>query len=135
MQADGVATAPLPLSKTGGRGRQGSPGSQHSAGAFRLTLFRAVLHCSAIRREAVAVWFMVARFAVLAIAGLLLASCGGVVTDAIPHWAGGLPKNAPPRPGSAEYEVYKQQLAGEAARDKSKDAKDEDAKDAGVAQR
>jgi hypothetical protein len=35
--------------------------------------------------------------------GLNLASCGGFVADHWPHWAGGLPADAPPRPGSAGY--------------------------------
>jgi hypothetical protein len=28
------------------------------------------------------------------------------ISDAIPHWAGGLPADAPPRPGSAKYEEF-----------------------------
>ena len=28
------------------------------------------------------------------------------ITDAIPHWAGGLPADAPPRPGTAKYEEF-----------------------------
>ena len=35
--------------------------------------------------------------------GLNLASCGGFVADHWPHWAGGLPADAPPRPGTAGY--------------------------------
>ena len=42
-----------------------------------------------------------------------LAGCGTInerlaagVSDAIPAWAGGLPADAPPRPGSAQYEEY-----------------------------
>jgi hypothetical protein len=67
-----------------------------------------------------------ARLVVLVISGMLLASCasGGAIGDIIPHWAGGLPKNAPPRPGTPEYEAYIQQLQSEAARDKSKDVKE-----------
>jgi hypothetical protein len=42
--------------------------------------------------------------------------------DYIPHWAGGLPKDAPPRPGTPEYEAFRQKQDAEAARDKSNDA-------------
>jgi hypothetical protein len=44
---------------------------------------------------------------------LCLASCGTVnerlaagVSDVIPAWAGGLPADAPPRPGTAKYDEY-----------------------------
>ena len=30
----------------------------------------------------------------------------GGISDAIPAWAGGLPADAPPRPGSAKYDEY-----------------------------
>jgi hypothetical protein len=64
------------------------------------------------------------RVVVLALAGTILASCADmshIAVDAIPHWAGGLPKNAPPRPGTPEYDAWMQQREAEAARDKSKD--------------
>jgi hypothetical protein len=42
-----------------------------------------------------------------------LAGCGSIneriaagVSDAIPAWAGGLPADAPPRPGTAKYDEY-----------------------------
>jgi hypothetical protein len=35
--------------------------------------------------------------------GLGLAGCGGYVADHWPHWAGGLPVDAPPRPGAPGY--------------------------------
>jgi len=41
---------------------------------------------------------------------LALASCGssfsGFVADHWPHWAGGLPADAPPRPGAPGYEEF-----------------------------
>ena len=47
------------------------------------------------------------------LAGAGLTSCGsinekvsGSVSDAIPAWAGGLPADAPPRPGTAKYDEY-----------------------------
>jgi hypothetical protein len=38
--------------------------------------------------------------------GLNLASCGGFVADHWPHWAGGMPADVPPRPGSPGYEEF-----------------------------
>lgn len=42
-----------------------------------------------------------------------LGGCGTIneklsagVSDAIPQWAGGLPRDAPPRPGTAEYDAF-----------------------------
>ena len=42
-----------------------------------------------------------------------LSGCAGIneklaagISDAIPAWAGGLPADAPPRPGSARYDEY-----------------------------
>ena len=54
--------------------------------------------------------------AALALAGTILAGCssvnerlGPVVGDAIPQWAGGLPKDVPPRRGTPEYDAYMQE--------------------------
>ena len=38
--------------------------------------------------------------------GLSLASCGSVVADHWPHWAGGMPDDVPPRPGSPGYAEF-----------------------------
>jgi hypothetical protein len=50
---------------------------------------------------------------VLACAAGTLGACGtinekiaGGVADIVPQWAGGLPADAPPRPGSAKYEEF-----------------------------
>jgi hypothetical protein len=52
---------------------------------------------------------------VLAVALLAcgLSACGSInekladgLGDYIPHWAGGLPADAPPRPGTAKYEEF-----------------------------
>jgi hypothetical protein len=60
--------------------------------------------------------------ALVVFAGSVLASCSGSNPgDYVPGWAGGIPKNAPPRPGSPEYDAYRKNLEAEAARDKSKD--------------
>jgi hypothetical protein len=64
-----------------------------------------------------------ARLIALVIAGTVLASCsGGVVGDYLPQWAGGRPKDLPPRPGTPEYDAFRQKLDAEAARDKRKDS-------------
>jgi len=41
--------------------------------------------------------------------GLALGSCGSVaetVADHWPHWAGGMPNDVPPRPGTPGYEEF-----------------------------
>src|SRR5262249_14676241 len=50
---------------------------------------------------------------VVAIQACALAGCGTInerlaagVSDAIPAWAGGLPADAPPRPGTVKYDEY-----------------------------
>jgi hypothetical protein len=50
---------------------------------------------------------------VLALVACGLIGCGTIneklaagVTDAIPAWAGGLPADAPPRPGTAKYDEF-----------------------------
>jgi hypothetical protein len=54
-------------------------------------------------------------FAIVAAAltSLGLSGCGTIneklaagMSDAIPAWAGGLPADAPPRPGTAKYDEY-----------------------------
>jgi hypothetical protein len=37
----------------------------------------------------------------------------------IPHWMGGLPPDAPPRPGTPEYDAWQAERAKEAARPKA----------------
>ena len=56
------------------------------------------------------------QFAILLAAALLACSLGGCASineklssgmgEYIPQWAGGLPPDAPPRPGTAKYEEY-----------------------------
>lgn len=48
-----------------------------------------------------------------ALASLVLTGCGTMneklaagVGDAIPAWAGGMPADAPPRPGTAKYDEF-----------------------------
>lgn len=54
-------------------------------------------------------------FAVM-LATCSLGGCGSInerlaagMGDAIPRWAGGLPADAPPRPGSAKYDEFMQE--------------------------
>jgi len=49
----------------------------------------------------------------VSLAGCTLCGCGTInekvsagVADGLPTWAGGLPADAPPRPGSAKYDEY-----------------------------
>lgn len=55
----------------------------------------------------------IATIVALSLAGLALSGCGTIneklaagVSDAIPAWAGGMPADAPPRPGTAKYEEF-----------------------------
>jgi hypothetical protein len=49
----------------------------------------------------------------LALLACALGGCGTInanlaagISDTLPNWAGGLPADAPPRPGSAKYEEF-----------------------------
>jgi hypothetical protein len=48
----------------------------------------------------------------MSLAGVALSGCGTInekmtaVGDYVPLWAGGLPADAPPRPGTAKYDEY-----------------------------
>ena len=55
----------------------------------------------------------IATFVALSLAGFVLSGCGTIneklaagVSDAIPVWAGGMPADAPPRPGTAKYDEF-----------------------------
>jgi hypothetical protein len=55
----------------------------------------------------------IAAIAAAALACCSLGGCGTInekvaagVSDAIPAWAGGLPADAPPRPGTAKYDEF-----------------------------
>jgi hypothetical protein len=67
----------------------------------------------------------------LSLAGGALSGCASIneklaagLSDAVPQWAGGLPADAPPRPGTAKYEEFMQErerkrLAPAAQRDEA----------------
>jgi hypothetical protein len=38
--------------------------------------------------------------------GTINANLAAGISDYVPHWAGGLPPDAPPRPGTAKYEEF-----------------------------
>ena len=49
----------------------------------------------------------------VALSACALSACGTIneklaagISDAIPQWAGGLPADAPPRPGTAKYDEF-----------------------------
>jgi hypothetical protein len=57
--------------------------------------------------------FRLSTFIVLALVTCGLSGCGTInanlaagISDYVPHWAGGLPADAPPRPGTAKYEEF-----------------------------
>src|SRR6266511_1132964 len=62
-----------------------------------------------------------ARLIALVIVATALAACAGHVADYIRTSAGGPPKDLPPRPGTPEYDAYRQKMDDEGTRDKSKD--------------
>jgi len=57
------------------------------------------------------------------IACMLLPACAtdprpavsAAVTDSVPTWLGGMPKDVPPRPGTPEYEAWQKKRAEESA--------------------
>jgi hypothetical protein len=57
--------------------------------------------------------FRIRTLLAVALVACGLSGCGSIneklsagVTDAIPQWAGGLPADAPPRPGTAKYDEF-----------------------------
>ncbi len=59
----------------------------------------------------------IAALLALAVVAGGLAGCGTVneklangMGDYVPQWAGGLPADAPPRPGTAKYDAYMKEL-------------------------
>ena len=58
----------------------------------------------------------IALIAAFALAATILGGCSSInerlapaIGDTIPQWAGGLPKDVPPRRGTAEYDAYMQE--------------------------
>ena len=79
----------------------------------------------------------IAAIIALSLAGFALSGCASInekmsagVADALPQWAGGLPADAPPRPGTAKYDEYmkereRQRLMPAADRQREQQAKTE----------
>jgi hypothetical protein len=63
--------------------------------------------------------------------GTINANLAAGVSDTLPSWAGGLPPDAPPRPGSAKYEEFMRER--ERKRLEAPPPKDEAGKDAASA--
>jgi hypothetical protein len=70
---------------------------------------------------------LVAPLALMALASC--ASGGAGIGGVIPTWAGGMPDNVPPRPGTPEYEEYRKRLEGRSKIDaeQQQDSKESDA--------
>jgi hypothetical protein len=74
----------------------------------------------------------IAAIVAIALAGLGLSGCSSIneklaagMSDSLPAWAGGLPADAPPRPGTAKYDEYisereRKRLIPASERDKQK---------------
>ena len=63
-----------------------------------------------------------ARILLVCLLAGALSACGTInswlaqgMADHVPHWAGGTPADAPPRPGTPQYEEYRRQVEGNAA--------------------
>ena len=55
--------------------------------------------------------------AVAILLGGTLAGCGSIseiIADSMPHWAGGLPADTPPRPDDPRYDDYLKRIKGQA---------------------
>jgi hypothetical protein len=65
------------------------------------------------------------RFVLLIAAGVLVPGCtttGSNPMADVPNWMGGLPPDAPPRPGTPAYDAWQAERAQEAVRPKGKAA-------------
>jgi hypothetical protein len=63
--------------------------------------------------------------AILILSAPLFAGCASTGSNPVadmPHWMGGLPSDAPPRPGTAAYSTWQAKRVKEAARPKAKNA-------------
>lgn len=57
-------------------------------------------------RRLPAIFVLVLTSGVLSGCGSISSFMAGGMADLLPSWAGGLPADAPPRPGTPEYEAY-----------------------------
>jgi hypothetical protein len=61
-------------------------------------------------------YFRISALVAFALMACGLASCGTInekltagLADVLPQWAGGLPPDAPPRPGTEKYDAYQRE--------------------------
>lgn len=59
-----------------------------------------------VTRRVAAAFAMILMSSNLSGCGSISSFMAGGMADLIPAWAGGLPADAPPRPGTPEYEAY-----------------------------
>ena len=79
--------------------------------------------------------FLAAPISPIIATALLLSGCGATkssisesVSDRIPHWAGGLPADAPPRPDDPKYAEYLKKIGAKAESAPPKAASSEEIK-------
>jgi len=87
----------------------GSPAAENRPSLTEKPMFG----CVTLRWPPMSNSFPLSMLIVLALAECGLSGCGAInanlaaaVSDYVPHWAGGLPADAPPRPGTAKYDEY-----------------------------
>jgi hypothetical protein len=71
-------------------------------------------------RNSIFIFLLVAAALLLSGCGAINSSLSGTVADSIPHWAGGLPPDVPPRPSDPKYADYLAKLQGKAVIDAPK---------------
>jgi hypothetical protein len=83
---------------------------------MRERLFELVQSLASDRRLQMASTFRILILVGVALAACILSGCGTInerltegLADVVPQWAGGLPPDAPPRPGTAKYDAYQKE--------------------------
>ena len=71
-------------------------------------------------RNSISISLLVAAALLLSGCGAINSSLSGTVADSIPHWAGGLPLDVPPRPSDPKYADYLAKLQAKAVIDATK---------------
>jgi hypothetical protein len=68
-------------------------------------------------RNSIFISMIIAAAPLLSGCGAINSSLSATVADSIPHWAGGLPLDVPPRPSDPKYAEYLTKLQGKAVID------------------
>jgi hypothetical protein len=71
-------------------------------------------------RNSISISMIIAAAVSLSGCGAINSSLSATVADSIPHWAGGLPPDVPPRPSDPKYADYLAKLKGKAVVDAPK---------------